>query len=318
MAGLTSNLPQPPAAAPPAPVPGQPPQPITPPPGGPQRPAQAAQPKGPPITEGPVDPELLKKMLANCMNTVTGGLPQIIKMVQQSDDKVAALAQAAVFSVIRVEDSLEQAGGQLNLAMTFEAGAETLTDIADAMQKAGVYTYSQKEMDAAFLRAVDQYRLIRAKQGRLDPAMFKAKIDQMKQAQADGTLDQQYPGLTEFAKQSQKAAKPAYKAGGAQPPTATDDGDGADAEDVGDQQDDAGEVPAAGQNIPTKMLPAKKGHINVKAHLRQRKGAAAPKLAPAKKPHGINDFPAAMLDNGKAAAPAKAKPGRNPKKKGGF
>jgi hypothetical protein len=230
MAGLLPQTPTPPpTAGGPAPAgPGSPPT-----PGGPQQPAQGAQPKGPPLTEGPVDPEMMKKYVANCMSVVTGGLPTIIKTVTQSPDKVAALAQSAVFVVLRVEDSLEQSGGQLNLAMTFEGGAETVTDIVDAMQKAGVYTYSQKEIDAAFLRAVDQYRMIRDQQGRLDPAMFRAKIEQLKQAQTDGTLDKQYPGLTEFANQAKHDAKPSYKPQGAQ------DGDGPDTEDAQDQQQDS-------------------------------------------------------------------------------
>jgi len=234
---------------------------------------------------------MMKKYVANCMSVVTGGLPTIIKSVKQSPDKVAALAQSAVFVVLRVEDSLEQSGGQLNLAMTFEGGAETITDIVDAMQKAGVYTYSQKEIDAAFLRAVDQYRMIRNQQGRLDPAMFKAKIDQMKQAQAAGTLDQQYPGLTEFANQAKHDAKPSYKAQGAP------DGDGPDTEDAQDQQQDAqpddgdGADPETGADQQQDgAMPPDSEAFNAAVRNRAKKNAPvkqAPKSKPTKSKKGM-------------------------------
>lgn len=217
-------------------------------PGQPQQDGQQA-PQGPPLTEGPVDPDLLKKFEANCMNTVTGSLESIIKSVQQAQDKVAALAQATVFVVVRVEDSLEKSGGKLNLAMTFAGGAETVTDISDAMNKAGAYDYSQQEIDAAFLRAVDQYRMIRQQQGRLDPAMFQQIIQQMKQAQQDGTLDKQYPGLTDFA---QKTAKDA-QTGAAQTGQPTPPGQGQ--QGAGPQQDSGdGPIPEPGQNFPVNML----------------------------------------------------------------
>lgn len=338
MAGLTNPMhgvgtlpaatPPLPTGAPAAPAGGNaPPAPPAPPaqPGAAPQPTQGQQqPKGPPLTEGPVDPELLKKYEANCMNTVTGGLAQIIKMVTQSQDKVEALAQATVFTVMRVEDSLEQSGGKLNLAMTFAGGAETVTDIADAMQKAGVYDYQQKEIDAAFLRAVDQYRMLRQQQGRLDPATFQQIIAQMKQAQANGTLDQQYPGLTQFAQQAQKNAKPAYKQKGATPatpapnaaaaPPSALDSDGPDAEDAADQGADATDgsapVPAAGGNFPAKMLKPTAGKHVVASHLRRNPSTppptkskkAAARAAKAKKPvasaepaPASNKFPAAML-----------------------
>jgi hypothetical protein len=313
MAGLTQPIPDnAPAPAPPAagptpppatpPAPGPPPTPAPPPPpgGGAQQPPQGAQQKGPPLVQGPVDPELLKKMTANCMNVVTATLGQIIKTVGQSADKVQALAQTAVQVVVRVEDSMEQHGHPLNLNMTFEAGAETVTDLTDAMAKAGVHTYSQQEIDAAFLRAVDMYRLLRQQQGRLDPAVFQQIIQQMKQAQSSGTLDHQFPGLTQYAKDAQKNAKPAYnpqQQGGAAPAAAAPaaPAEGSDAEEAQESPDEeAAEGPDDGA---------------------QPGGGATTASQPQSKPQGLgNNFPAHML-KGKSKAPVKAKPKPNAKGK---
>lgn len=269
MAGLMTPQPADAGAPPPAPAaPAPAPQ-----PGG-QQPQQS----GPPIADGPVDPEMQKKFIANCMDTVTSTLSQITKMVQDDQDKVDALAHSAVIVVIRVEDSFEKSGGTLSLSMTFNAGAETITDIAEAMDQAGAYTYQDKEIQAAFLKAVDMYRMARQQQGRLDPAMFQQKIAQLKQAEANGTLEKDYPGLAEFAaKNKPQAQKPPYQ------PQGQDDGDGQDQEDAGDQQqDDGGDEPAA--------------------------ASAQPPAPPAKAKPESNNFPAKMLKKkGKPAAKPKAK-----------
>lgn len=300
MAGLTNPLPQP-AGAPPAgaPAPGPAPAPAaapppTPAPGQPPAPAGGAQPpaqKGPPIGMGPVDPELEKKMVANCMNVVTGSLQQIAKMIQGAQDKPQALGMATMHIVVRVEDSLEQAGGQLNLTMTFDAGAECLSDIVDAMEKMGVYQFSDKEIEAAFLQAVDQYRLLRQQQGRLDPAMFQQKLQQLKQAEANGTLDQQYPGLSKYAQQSNKPQQ-----GSAQPDAEDQQDGGADEAQEGDTADTA-QPKTGGDSAAFKSFSQKKAkpsQVSVKTHYRKPPtrgkkpkpgvpgGMAPPKRPPAK------------------------------------
>lgn len=250
MAGLTTQMPP---AAPAAPPTGA----------APTAPAQAQQaPSGPKLTMGPVDPELMKKFTANCMNVVTDTLDAVKKTVSEAQDKVEGLAQATAIVVIRVEDSLEQSGQPLNLNMTFEAGSETAVDIADAMDRSGVYTYSQGEIEAGFIRAVDQYRVTRSQQGRLDPAVFKGIIQEMKQAEQDGTLEDKFPGLGEFAQKTQEAA-------------ARGGPDDEAAEPAPDDEMAEGEAPAPGaDDFPPEMLkkesapPAKK----VAAKLKPKKG----------------------------------------------
>lgn len=255
--------PQAPAAAPAAPAAA---------PGGqPQGQPSGAQPQKGPIGDGPVDPELLKKYGANCMTLVTQSLKQIAQMIQQTQDKTAALAHATVLIVMRVEDSLEQAGGQLNLSMTFNGGAECMSDIVDAMQRMGVYDFSQDEINSAFLQAANQYRTIRQQQGRIDQNMFVQKLQQLKQASANGTLDQMYPGMTQYAQDAQKTVQQAQKKlapgkkaqGNAKPQGPADQGDGT----------------ADGSNdFPASMLKKKPNQIAVKPHYRQSpKKRKAPK-----------------------------------------
>lgn len=290
MPGLTNPMPSSPAAAQPAapapaPAPAAPPSPAPAP--APSQPAGGAQPQPaggapggqqqqakPPIGAGPMDPELYKKYVANCMNVVTGSLQAIAKMIQQSQDKPGALAQATVQVIIRVEDSLEQSGGTLNLQMTMNGGAECLTDIATTMQHMNVYQFSQQEIDQAFLEAVDKYRMIRQQQGRLDPAMFQQKIQQLKQQSQAGTLDQSYPGLTQYAQKVQKVQAKGGKQQQQQP------GADADTPDTDPSEAD-GSAPASGtQNFPAHMLK-KPNQVSVQPHYRNRpKKRKAPKMKP--------------------------------------
>lgn len=291
MAGLTNPMPQAPAGAPApaaAPAPGGAPAPAA------AAPAPGAQPQGAPqgkpIGDGPVDQDLYKKFVANLMNTVTGAMQSIGKQIADGQDKVGALAQATVQVVIRVEDSLEQHGGTLNLSMTFQAGAEAMTDIVDVAQKMGAYTFQQKEIDAAFLRAVNLYRQIRQQQGRLDQSMFQQKLAQLKQMDQQGALDQAYPGLTQFAQRAKVAAKPSYKPGGGQKPApAANDQqpDAEDQEDGGDDEAAEGDAPATGsQDFPPDVLAKRKANsIAVKPHYRNKpKKRKAPKPLPGQKP----------------------------------
>lgn len=281
MAGLTNPMPQqPPQASAPAPAASDPSQPGA-------APAPGAQPQqqssGPPLTDGPVDPETYQKVVANCMNTVTQALPTILKSIASSPDKPGALATAAVHVLMRVEDSFEQSGGKLVLTMTFNSGAATLIDISEAAEKAGVHAYSQKELEAAFLQAVDQYRVIRAHQGRIDQAQFQQQLQQMKQDADNGTLEKQFPGLDQMKQIGQQSQqRPQQQPGGAPAPA---DGDGTD-----------GEAPGADTDTP--------------ATDQSEAGGTPADAAPASPPTAkSNDFPAAMLKKreGKPAAKAKAK-----------
>lgn len=245
-------------------APAMPPADPTAPPADPsQAGGQGQQPTGkPPISDGAVDPATLEKMTANCMDVVTAGLKAILAMIQSTQDKAAALATASVHVLMQVEDSFEAAGGTLLLSMSFQAGAETLSDIADASEKAGAHDFSQQEIDTAFLRAVDQYRLERQKQGRIDQAAFKAALEQMKQAEANGTLEQEFPGLSEFAKKEQATDTKAPPAEGADPE--------APAPDAEQPQD--GTMPEAGGDFPPEMLKKESAPPQAKAKAKGKKG----------------------------------------------
>lgn len=247
MAGLLQQDDQPapvPSGPSAAPAPGGQPQPD----GG--QPSNQAPRNGQPIGDAPVDPDTVKKFIANCMNVVTASLKSLIQMVQQASDKSAALAQATVQTVLRVEDSFEEAGGTLSLQMTLQGGAETLTDIADAVQQAGVYDYSDQEIETAFLRAVDQYRMIRAQQGRIDQGAAQQKMQQLKAAEQNGTLEKEYPGLAEFAQKSAKLENEVKAETGQEP-----EGD----------EPASGNAPAGENDFPPELLAKREAKTNPKS-----------------------------------------------------
>lgn len=241
-----------------------------------QQPGQ--QPSGPPLTDGPVDPDTYQKVVANCMTVVTQSLKQILASIASSQDKPGALATAAVHVLMRVEDSFEQSGGKLVLTMSFNAGAATLIDISEACEKAGVHQFGPKELDAAFLRAVDQYRVIRAHQGRIDQAQFQQQLQQMQQEANDGTLEQKFPGLNKFTEMN-KPQQP----GAASP---APDGDGPDSEAPGGDTEASPAAPAPDDGAAPAPAAAPKAKSNdfPAAMLKKREGKTAPKPTGKPKP----------------------------------
>lgn len=261
-----------PTQAPAAPAPAPDPSAAAPQPG--------QQPSGPPLTDGPVDPDTYQKVVANCMTVVTQSLKAILKSIADSQDKPGALATAAVHVLLRVEDSFEQSGGKLVLTMSFNAGAATLIDISEACEKAGVHQFGQKEIEAAFLQAVDQYRVIRAHQGRLDQAMFQQQLQQMKQDADNGTLEKQFPGLDKMKEVGAQTQQQPQQPGAAPAP----DGDGPDSEAPGADADAAPATPAPDDGTAPAAAPKAKSNDFPAAMLKKREGKTAANLTAKPKP----------------------------------
>lgn len=100
----------------------------------------------------------------------------VIKMLGTGKDPVAALATAAAYIVDAVEKSGAESGHEFPPDVLMNAGAEILTHLADLADDNGIHTFTDKEIDAAFLQAVDMYRL--QNKDRLDPEAAKQELSE--------------------------------------------------------------------------------------------------------------------------------------------
>ena len=139
------------------------------------------------------------------------GVQNILKAIKGDGKPVDGLANALVMVVTRLEDSAEQAGQKISPDVVMHGGVELLEQLADLAQKAGVHDFSKKELDGALYRAMDLYRERRQQQGKLPVDQLKGDFQQMQQAEQQGTLENDLPGITQFAQNAPAPDKKAPK-----------------------------------------------------------------------------------------------------------
>ena len=136
-------------------------------------------------------------------------IPKLLQRLQTGESRADAIAQAATALVMRVQDSAEESGRRVDPDLLLSAGKETVEMIGEICDKAGLEV-TPEELEQAFLIGVDQFRAIRQQQGKLAPEAFQQDMNLLKEADAEGRIDEVVPGLTEFAKKAQQ--KPGTKA----------------------------------------------------------------------------------------------------------
>lgn len=149
--------------------------------------------------------------VSNISNLVTDpkALPKIIERLRTGENPVNALAETAVMLVMRVEDSaLEKTGAdEIDPDILLTAGQETVELLAEVARKANIHDFNEDEMESAYLAATDSYRAQRFSQGRVDPAKYQPSMQALKQSDADGTFDEEFPEVAEYAAHVQNRAK---------------------------------------------------------------------------------------------------------------
>ena len=123
-------------------------------------------------------------------------LPQVLKSLEGDGDPIDGLANTAVTTIIRVQDSAENAGQQLTSDVVFHAGAEILEDLADLAEKAGIHTYTTDELEGATFKAMDIYRETKGVDGGTQPQIVE-DFKQIVELDKAGRMDEVAPGLTE-------------------------------------------------------------------------------------------------------------------------
>lgn len=69
------------------------------------------------------------------------------------------LAVTAVSVLLEIEDIAGQGGAELADEIRFNGGAEIMSVLAEASEAAGIHDYSEDDLEVAFYRAVDLYRI---------------------------------------------------------------------------------------------------------------------------------------------------------------
>lgn len=126
-------------------------------------------------------------------------LPNVLKALDGDGNFVDGLAHTTVTIVARVLDSAKQAGQKISGDVVLHGGKEIMEDLADTAGKAGIHDYTQDEIDAAFLRAMDLARERFTQAGDVDTEALKTEFAAVIAADRQGRLEEFVPGAEAFA-----------------------------------------------------------------------------------------------------------------------
>lgn len=125
------------------------------------------------------------------------GMKKILDAIESGENPVVGLANVVTAIVVRVEDSAKQSGQEISGDVLLQGGAEILEQTADLAEQAGSHAFTEEELEQATYLSMDQYR--KARGDKIDQKEQGASLQELQAAEADGSLEQQIPGLTEKA-----------------------------------------------------------------------------------------------------------------------
>lgn len=129
----------------------------------------------------------------------------LVKLLSAGSDRVAALASAATRLVEGVEKSANQAGKEFSADILLHAGQEIVELLAEFAQAKKIHSFTPDEVDAAFLQAVDLYRM--NNKDKVDPQAAQQELQEIAAAEKQGNIDEVAPGLREAAMKGQELAQ---------------------------------------------------------------------------------------------------------------
>ena len=123
----------------------------------------------------------------------------LVDRIQFDEDPVSGLTDAVVMVINKLQTSAEESGLVLDSDVVQHGALEVIEQLADMIEQLGGHAYSQKELEAATIRAFDTYREQLQSQGKLDPQSMEDDLMTLIDAENAGVLDQVLPGLPSTA-----------------------------------------------------------------------------------------------------------------------
>ena len=182
----------PPGAA--APVAGSPAAaPFTPPSQGLVPPPQAAGDPEPNVS--PAEQSQYDDLVKQAYNVAYDDVPRLLESIGGQGDPVQGLAQTVANLFDMLVNTATRQGVNFDQETVLNAGAETMEDFADLAKTAGLHDFTEKEMESAAYLAAELYRNLQQNSGNLDPNEAAGNLENLKAAEASGTLEEILPGV---------------------------------------------------------------------------------------------------------------------------
>lgn len=135
-------------------------------------------------------------------------LPSVLEMLQGNGDPVEGLATAAAQITKRVASSAKGAGKEIPPDVVFHGGTELFEDLASLSKDAGIKDFStdQDAFEAAYFRALDQYRMSSQQDGSADQQGAQADLAKLQEMDQSGALEKT---LMQMAEKDAAGSRPA-------------------------------------------------------------------------------------------------------------
>lgn len=123
-----------------------------------------------------------------------------------SGNPVDNLAVASVLLTMFLDSSAASSGKEIPNDVLYHAGVELVEELGEVAGAAGIHDYSEQELEGAFYRALDLFRIASP---RVDTDALGQEFAEIANADKAGTLDQMLPGIMSGQQQPQEEAEPA-------------------------------------------------------------------------------------------------------------
>lgn len=147
-------------------------------------------------------------------------LPQIEQRLQATQDQgdgvggpVDDLANVIVMVVQKVKETATSAGEDLSPDVIHHGGIMLLEDLAEYAEAKGIHSFTEQDLEAAYLRALDLYRETERQEGRLSDEQLNAEFGQIVEANEAGQLEALLPGIEKAAGRGEGAAETGERRG---------------------------------------------------------------------------------------------------------
>ena len=144
------------------------------------------------------------------------GLDAVTQSLSGDGNPIEGLANTVVSIVIRLQDSAKQAGHEISGDVVMQGGAEIMEQAVELSEEAGIHKFSEEDMESAMYMAMDLYRSSRGEQDG-QQNNFTADLQELQGMEQAGTLEQEFPGITEHSQKAAAKAGPGAGPGNAPP-----------------------------------------------------------------------------------------------------
>jgi len=134
--------------------------------------------------------------------------PKVLQMLEGSGDPIEGLARTTALVVARVAQSADQAGQKPTGDVLLHAGKEIFEDLAMVATKAKIKDFETDEdaMESAFLRAMDQFRVMLQGAGRINPDAAKGDLAKLQEMDQRGELETAFRNMAQEDSKGREAA----------------------------------------------------------------------------------------------------------------